>query len=834
MARIFISHSSVDSAEALALGQWLESQGWSDYFLDVSADRGIVPGERWMAALAGAVDRCEAVLFLVSPAWRDSKYCFAEFFEAKKLGKRIFGVIIEPIPLGHLPEQMTAEWQVCNLVRAEEAVSFTVQRPPLVPSTQIEFPRAGLEDLARGLRKAGLDPATFLWPPSDDPGRPPYPGLRALDGSDAAVFYGREAAVVRATDQIRLTCERGIERLFVILGASGAGKSSFLKAGLLPRLTRDSERFVVLPTIRCERAAISGTEGFLASLQQALASLGVRQSRAQLRDDLLSTGLEPILARIASAHCLHSHAGGIDRCTVVVPVDQFEEIFSTDGHVESAQFLDLVGTASSGPAKREHGVFKSGRVLFVVTIRSDALPVLQDHPVGRRLGTVLFSLPAMPASEFKAVIEGPARRHSETVKPLLITPALTESLIADSQGSDALPLLALTLEWLYREFVTEQGVRLGLDEYQRLGRVRGVIDSAVNRALSRAGDTPAIPTRRQDQERVLERVFGLIATVDPDTLQAKRRVAFRTEVRGDSPEADAIVARLIDQRLLRSDLREVVDASEPVEVVEIAHEALLRQWGLLERWLMEMSAELAMVESVRRCAADWQKTKFDEAMLVHVEHRLRAAEAQLTDSRVRHRFSPIDAQYLAACRGLADRRTREREDQLKLVAEQQGARARLQRRLSIFLSIASLVLAVLLVWIVKQTRDVALQTSLLITSAAEKAADEKNFDRALRLSLLATRHGWFRPSHPSSLLALSRAAAGNSQRALVVHRAPVNSAVFSPDGHGQRVVTASADGTARVWDTRSGQPLGEAIKHEREVWSAVFSPDGRRVVTASA
>ena len=66
MSRIFLSHSSSNNAQALALAAWLEQQGWSDYFLDIDEDRGIAPGERWMAALTGAVDRCEAVLFLVS------------------------------------------------------------------------------------------------------------------------------------------------------------------------------------------------------------------------------------------------------------------------------------------------------------------------------------------------------------------------------------------------------------------------------------------------------------------------------------------------------------------------------------------------------------------------------------------------------------------------------------------------------------------------------------------------------------------------------------------------------------------------------------------------
>jgi len=69
LARLFISHSSVNNAAAIALGKWLSEQGFDDVFLDVDPDRGLAPGERWQEALRAAADRCEAVLFLVSPAW---------------------------------------------------------------------------------------------------------------------------------------------------------------------------------------------------------------------------------------------------------------------------------------------------------------------------------------------------------------------------------------------------------------------------------------------------------------------------------------------------------------------------------------------------------------------------------------------------------------------------------------------------------------------------------------------------------------------------------------------------------------------------------------------
>ena len=103
MARLFISHSSANNAAALALRDWLYEQGFqSDVFLDIDPERGLVPGVRWQQALKAAADRCEAVLFLVSPAWLDSKWCLAEFLLAKSLHKCIFGLMIEPVPIANL------------------------------------------------------------------------------------------------------------------------------------------------------------------------------------------------------------------------------------------------------------------------------------------------------------------------------------------------------------------------------------------------------------------------------------------------------------------------------------------------------------------------------------------------------------------------------------------------------------------------------------------------------------------------------------------------------------------------------------------------------------
>jgi hypothetical protein len=139
----------------------------------------------------------------------------------------------------------------------------------------------------------------------------------------------------------------------------------------------------------------------------------------------------------------------------------------------------------------------------------------------------------------------------------------------------------------------------------------------------------------------------------------------RGDLRTKIPQAEALVARLIEQRLLLSDVRPMVGSGEPVEVIEVAHEAPLRQWQTLHRWLKDLSAALSAAESLRRCANEWQRSRGDEALLVHTAHRLQAAEALLSDERLDGRVESIDQEYLAACRRHENRQVQEREEQIR-------------------------------------------------------------------------------------------------------------------------------------------------------------------------
>src|ERR1700730_8543864 len=282
MSRIFLSHSSQNNDSAVVLRDWLSAYGWDDVFLDLDPQRGIAAGDRWERSLNQAALRCEAVLFLVSRAWLSSDWCLKEFNLAHRLNKRLFGLLIEDIPIGDLPATLTGTWQLVPLASGRDHVMLRALLPGTQDEGPVTFSQEGLTRLRIGLERAGLDARFFSWPPQNDPKRPLYRGLVPLEAADAGIFFGREAPTIEALDRIRGIKDGAAPRLLVLLGASGAGKSSFLRAGLLPRLVRDDRNYFTLPMIRPERAAITGGTGLLRSLETAFAQWGMAKSRAEI------------------------------------------------------------------------------------------------------------------------------------------------------------------------------------------------------------------------------------------------------------------------------------------------------------------------------------------------------------------------------------------------------------------------------------------------------------------------------------------------------------------------------------------------------------------------
>ncbi len=645
MSRIFLSHSSRDNDSAVALRDWLSAQGWDDVFLDLDPERGIAAGSRWERTLNQAALRCEAVLFLVSRSWLASDWCRKEFNLAHRLNKRLFGLLIEDIPIGDLPATLAGTWQLVPLSSGRDHVMLQANLPGTHDEVHVTFSREGLTRLRIGLERAGLDARFFAWPPTDDPRRAPYRGLLPLEAVDAGIFFGREAPTIEALDRIRGMKDGAAPRFLVLLGASGAGKSSFLRAGLLPRLVRDDRNYLTLPVIRPERAAITGDVGLLRALNEALSTREITLSRAEIREALAggAATLRPLLRTLVekARSILGGDEADAEAPMLVLAIDQGEELFGAEGMAEGTTFLDLL---------RELLTDDTVPLLVVVTIRSDAYDQLQTAPALEGVLQQTMSLTPMPRGAYQAVIEGPAARLRETDRSLVIEPALTQALLSDIEdggGRDALPLLAFTLERLYLEYGGSG--RLTLKNYDALGRIKGSIEAAVERAFRAADKDASIPRDRSERLALLR--GGLIpwlAGLDPDTGSPRRRVARVSEI---PPQSLPLIKQLVEQRLIATDVAE--DTGELT--IEPAHEALLRQWSLLQEWLKEDSALLGILEGVRRAAREWDEHGRDPIWLTHTTGRLELAERLRERPDLLALLASRDRDYLLACRGVEQR-----------------------------------------------------------------------------------------------------------------------------------------------------------------------------------
>ena len=368
MSRLFISHSSKNDDWAVALHDWMIREGWSgkdDIFLDFDPDRGIAGGERWARALEEAATRCEAVLPRLGAL--ACVEMVRRRMSARKQAQQ------ETVRAAHRrccarppPGGFSTQWQVVRLT-GEPAERFLTVHPRTQHQSPVWIAEAGLKSLKRGLEKVGIGTETFeLQPDPNGPfgWRAPYRGLEALEPEDAAVFFGRSADIARSIDALRGLASRRAPRLLVILGASGTGKSSFLRAGLWPRLIRDDGQWLPLPAIRAGRGgAIEGSEGLLSALEAVQRRFALRATRAELRQRLTTPErFVELLRELRQAAARRALVSEPPYPLPVLCLDQGEELFAADAGRESEKLLELARAAMD-----------ADEALLLVTIRSDSV-----------------------------------------------------------------------------------------------------------------------------------------------------------------------------------------------------------------------------------------------------------------------------------------------------------------------------------------------------------------------------------------------------------------------------------------------------------------------------
>jgi hypothetical protein len=725
MARLFISHSSRNNDKAIEVRDWLTANGWDDVFLDLDPDRGIVAGQRWKEALQKAATRCEVVVALVSAEWLASGWCKSEIDAARLMGKKVIAALVG-IDKAQVPVDLTDE-QFIDLTGDPQAY----------------------RRLKEGLKRAGLDPTSFPF----EAGRRPYPGFAYLEEQDAAVFFGRDAQIVRGLDEIRRLVRTGIARMLVILGASGSGKSSFLRAGLWPRLKRDDLAWLPLPIVRPERAAISGKYGLAESLRQVMNDPrfadGIRQrdlprSRADVQDFIEKTddGLARLFAALRDIAQAAASADNAPSPTILLAIDQGEELFNDDGQEEDRRFIDiLTKTLAADP-----------HTLAILAMRSDSFPLLQGDPSLAALPKDTFPLDMMLEGSYRAVIEGPAQLVEPT--PLKIDPLLTDALLEDISGQDALPLLAFTLAHLYENFAADN--ELTLAGYDKIGRVKGVIDQTVVQAFAEAVARGEAPKDTKAQLALARSAFiPHLAQVNAAG-QFVRRVATLDQI---PAEARPLIDRFADQRLLIKDRR------QDAEVIEVAHEALLRQPPFSD-WLADDREFLVWRERLGQARAAFEANQ--RGLLAGRELAIARSWMQ---TRAEHEIEPADQTFIRDSNAADDKRLAEEAEQARAkeisekeeqerrirdaerIAEEQKKAAAAGRRSArvaiVFSAIAALVAAVA-IW-QYFAADQAKKEAVVAEKTADKAkveaqanADraEANLREATKATKLATVRQW--------------------------------------------------------------------------------------------
>ncbi|MFI7642585.1 NACHT and WD repeat domain-containing protein [Nonomuraea sp. NPDC049400] len=607
----------------------------------------------------------------------------------------------------------------------------------------------------------------------------PYQGLAPFETAEAELFFGRTRATLNLLERLgrRLT-EHG--SILLVSGASGVGKSSLLRAGLMPALAEGRlpvagsqrwPRLLITPTAKPFHALAEGwTQAFGGSVDAV---------DEQLRDDprrALSETLSPA-ARL------------------VLVVDQFEELFTlvTDERERQA-FVRALDTLAEGP----HG---AGVIIGVRADYWDRCAAYPQFAAAIQDGQVIVE--PMTESDLRLAITGPAAVSGLEIEPGLVETILGELRVGPAAGdrfeAGALPLLSQALRntWERREDGT-----LTVRGYEESGRVHDSVRRTADEVLGR------LPP--QDRKTAL-RLFRRMTLITAGGQVARRRATL-AEIHAAAAahsaerrlQVEALLSAFAGQRLLT--LHE--------DTVEIAHDALLTAWPTLRQWLEPDLAAQAVYDQLVEDAAQWAGNHRDPAFLYRGARLLAVDDNRPRWERDPDSFpppGPTVERFLAAS-------TRE--------VRRAGRRRRLVMTGLAVLSVLALIAAGAAV---KAANDADLQrrraSSRQLAAQSEVTGDAP---LASRLAVAAWRIAETDEARSRVLSAATRTARGN----LGADTKPLMAVAFTPDN--STIVTASNDGTVRFWDTASRRQLGTPItrpKYECSGTKLVLSPDGRTLAT---
>lgn len=588
----------------------------------------------------------------------------------------------------------------------------------------------------------------------------PYRGLEFFDETHTQYFFGREELTATLIEQLKAN------HFVAVVGASGIGKSSLVRAGMMTQLRQEKTALgddrwrikLITPSANpLKGLAVAFIDPTTTSLERAEQ---LRRAEDFLQDG--GVGLAQLIQGSLPAATASSREPQ-NRSRMLLVIDQFEEVFTlsqgSQAEQERQQFFNcLLGAA--------HLLKES--LSLVIVLRSDFLPKCLLYE-GLATYVEQHQLTVMPLKyeQIKATIVRPAQKVG-----LVCEPNLVYTMLLDISGAPGeLPLLQYTLLelWQRRRISTEGGIaRLTLEAYQELGGVRGTLQKRA---------TEVFHSLTEPEQRIAKRIFLALTQLGEGTEDTRRRVVKSELISPDYPadRVDRVLEKLVAAKLVITD-----------QEVDVVHEALIRNWSLLRSWLNENREMLRRLRRIEQSAQEWDRAG-QPAAGDYLLAGLRLGDAEDLLKSYSHELSTLAQKFITTSR--EDRRQAKRESwQLQI-------------------AVPSLLLATLAIVFSQYKGAVQSQAErayqLQIATSRERAAvaqsilQDTNTDpmTALLISRLAAEQGDVSLETQSSLRSALQTL--RLQRELPGHTQAVHQIAFSPD---QRyLATASADGSIRLW-----------------------------------
>ncbi len=633
----------------------------------------------------------------------------------------------------------------------------------------------------------------------------PYKGLRPFEEADAQTFFGREAMIAR------LLAHMEQSDFLAVVGPSGSGKSSLVKAGLLPALRKGaiggSKTWYVAEMV-------PGSDP-IHNLASALNSVATRETTHLFTT--LNTYTEALALVVGSL--LEDKEGDL-----LLVIDQFEEVFTQiDNEDVRYHFLELLTYAI-----QKEGV----RLRVVITLRADFYDgPLQYEGFGTLIQENTQVVLPLSAQELERAIMGPAEQVGIKADADLVA-----TMVADvREEPGALPLLQYALTEVFER---RGSSRLTLDAYKSSGGVSGALAKRAEEVFQE------LPVEDRD---VVRQVFLRLVTLGEGEEDTRRRALYSELVSTDSPERVERVLEVFGRyRLLTFDTDP--DSREPL--VEVAHEALIREWRRLNDWISDSRDDVRQQRSLNRAAFEWENNGQDVSFLLR---GARLAQVEEWSNETDIELAEFEQAFVAS--SIAERERLGKIDEERRVREEAlEKRARSRLRLLVGVMATALVMACALTFLavnrtraqvaaratsefsaqVAQTqvsiaataqqdavseREIAEQEalraqSLAIATAAQLSLLDGELDRSVALALAANRT-LNPPPQAQLVLGLIAYSPGTVRRFDL--GSPVDAVAMS--GSGQLIATASRDGRLLLWNVESGEIIQQFEGHTERVTS---------------